>query len=224
LSHCRGRATASGIAGHGGTTRQGGRWRRTRRTCGIQLFGRGAVALLDTSCDTSIIGARLLPDGADVRPTMHTLLAANGTSVPLEGEYNVHFWVAGREFNICAVVTKSVHEFILGIDFLSENACRWDFGTGYIRMGDLWVHLHQHSTEPEHRYVFSSDECVVAPCTQVEVLVDVSRTTWQSTNCDSWVTDSLEIADGWWRRGHYLGMKISILLCGCSTLRTDHTN
>ena len=89
----------------------------------IQLFGPRAVALLDTRCDTSIIGARLLPDGADVRPTTHTLLATNGTSIPLEGEYNVHFWVAGKEFNICAVVTKSVHEFILGIDFLSENAC-----------------------------------------------------------------------------------------------------
>jgi len=162
----------------------------------IQLFGHGTVALLDTGCDTSIIGARLLPDGADVRPTTHTLLAANGTSIPLEGEYNLHFWVAGREFNTCAVVTKSVHEFILGIDFLSENACRWDFGTVYVLMGDLWVRLHQHSTEQEHQYVFSSDKCVAAPCTQVEVLVDVSRPTWRSTNCDSWVIDSLEIADG----------------------------
>jgi len=50
----------------------------------IQLFSSGAVALLDTGCDTSIIGARLLPDDADVRPTTHTLLAANGTSIPLE--------------------------------------------------------------------------------------------------------------------------------------------
>jgi len=55
----------------------------------IQLFGQ--KALLDTGCDTSIIGACLLPDGADVRPTTHTLLAANGMSIPLEGEYKVHF-------------------------------------------------------------------------------------------------------------------------------------
>jgi len=60
----------------------------------IQLFDQKAVALLDTGCDTSIIGARLLPDDADVRPTTHTLLAANGTSIPLEGKYKAHFWVA----------------------------------------------------------------------------------------------------------------------------------
>jgi len=62
----------------------------------IQLFGHKAVVLLDTGCDTSIIGAWLLPDDADVRPMTHALLAANGTYIPLEGEYKVHFWVAGR--------------------------------------------------------------------------------------------------------------------------------
>ena len=99
---------------------------------------------MDTGCDTFIIGTCLLPDDADVKRTMHILLAANGTSIPLEGEYNVHFCVAGKEFSICAVVTKSVHEFILGIDFLSENACRWDFGTRYVRIGcTLWVQLHE---------------------------------------------------------------------------------
>ena len=114
-----------------------------------------------------------------------------------EGEYKVHFWVAGKEFTICAVVIKSVHEFILGMDFLSENSCSWDFGTGYVLMGDLWVRLHQHASEQEHRYVFNSDKCVVASCTEVEeVLVDVFHPTWRDTECDSWVIDSLEIADG----------------------------
>jgi len=47
----------------------------------IQLFGRRAIAMLDTGCDTSITGE--LPMNADVQPTMHTLLAANGTPIPL---------------------------------------------------------------------------------------------------------------------------------------------
>ena len=105
----------------------------------IQLFGHGAVALMDSGAETTIIGARLLPDGVKIRPTTRTLLAANGMLVPFEGEYNVHFWVAGRKFNICAVVTKSVHEFILGIDFLSKNVSAWDFGTGHVRVRNLWV-------------------------------------------------------------------------------------
>ena len=95
----------------------------------IQLFGRRAIAMLDTGCDTSITGERMLPVNANVQPTMHAL-AANGTPIPLEGEYKVHFTFGGKEFSVYAVVTKSVHEFILGIDFLNEKACRWDFGTG----------------------------------------------------------------------------------------------
>ena len=35
----------------------------------------------------------------------------------------MHFSVAGKGFTMCAVVMKSMHEFILGIDFLTENAC-----------------------------------------------------------------------------------------------------
>jgi len=120
----------------------------------------------------------------------YTLLVTNGTPIPLEGEYKVHFWVAGIELTICAVLTKSVHEFILGVDFLSENSCRWDFWTDHVLLGDLWVRLHQHAPEQEHRYVFNGGRCIV------EVLVDVSRPTWRTTEYDLWVTDSLEIADG----------------------------
>ena len=119
----------------------------------IQLFGHRGVTLLDSGCEKSIIGARLLPDGVEVRPTTRTLLAASGTSIPLEGECDVHFKVAGRKFNICAVVTKSMHEFILGIDFLPKNVSAWDFGTGHICVRNLWVRLHRCSTKQEHRYV-----------------------------------------------------------------------
>jgi len=123
-------------------------------------------------------------------------MATNGMFITLEGEYKVHFKVADKEFTVCAVVTKSVYEFILGTDFLTDNACRCDFGTGYVKVGDLWVRLHQRSGEKEHRYVLNSDRCVVAPCTEVEVPVDVTRPTWHIKEGDFWVTDPIEIADG----------------------------
>jgi len=78
----------------------------------------------------------------------------------------------------------------------------WDW---YVLMGNLWVCLHQRASEQEHRYVFNSDKCVVAPCTQVEVLVDVSRPTWHNT--DLWVPIRSKLQTGWWWRGHYLGPK-----------------
>ena len=56
-------------------------------------------------CDTSIIGARLLAANAEVFPTSNTLLAANGSSIPLEEECKVSFQIAGKDFSIFAVVT-----------------------------------------------------------------------------------------------------------------------
>jgi len=52
---------------------------------------------------------------------MHTLRATNGTVIPLEGESKVTFYIGDKEFSVYAVVTKAVHKFILGIDFLTEN-------------------------------------------------------------------------------------------------------
>ena len=54
-----------------------------------------------------------------IQLTTSLLLAANGTHIPLLGEFKVHFEIAGKEQTVIAVVTKVVHEFIPGIDFLS---------------------------------------------------------------------------------------------------------
>jgi len=62
----------------------------------IQLYNRPTIALFDTECDTSIIGVRLLLANADVQPTSNTLLAANGSSVPLEGNVKFHSKLLGK--------------------------------------------------------------------------------------------------------------------------------
>ena len=44
----------------------------------VQLHGRGVTALLDTGCEHSIIGRKLIPN-APLEPTEKNLYAANGT-------------------------------------------------------------------------------------------------------------------------------------------------
>jgi len=67
-------------------------------------------------------------------PTAHRLIAANGSVIPLEGETKVRFKIAGKEQTVLAVVTKAVHEFILGIDFLTDEGCKWDFGAARVKL------------------------------------------------------------------------------------------
>ena len=112
----------------------------------VQLYKRKTSALLDTSCDTSIIGAQLLPLGVHVEPTLHMLRATSGSTIPLEGIAKVTFHFGTQEFTVFAVVTKAVHELILGIDFLTDN-CRWKFGAGQIQLHNEWVSVRQHETK-----------------------------------------------------------------------------
>lgn len=112
----------------------------------ITVFGRKTVALLDTGCDHSIIGSRLLPKGTQMEGSQTTLLAANGTKIPLMGRFDLKFKVAGRSFSTQVVVTEVIDEIILGIDFLTAKQCQWDFGGGRILLGNSWVRLQKRET------------------------------------------------------------------------------
>jgi len=116
---------------------------------------------------TSIIGARLLPANVHIELTANTLLAANGPAIPLEGECKIPFQVGGKEFSVYAVVTKAVQGFILGIDFLMENECQWDFRASGILLRNDWVRLRQRDTDADTRYVYVCHDCSI-PGTQVE--------------------------------------------------------
>jgi len=47
----------------------------------------------------------------------------NGTQIPLKGELKVTFKVANHKHTVSIAVTEAVDEFILGINFLSEQCC-----------------------------------------------------------------------------------------------------
>ena len=140
----------------------------------VQIFNHKTSALLDTGCDSSIIGARLLPPGVHVEPTLHTLRAANGTAIPVEGVAKVTLRIGTQEFTIHAVVTRAVHEMILGIDFLTDADADWRFREGKIKLGKEWIQLRQRDTSDDVRKVYVCDNCVVPPGVQAEVPVEIS--------------------------------------------------
>ena len=54
----------------------------------VELGKRRLYGLLDTGCELSIVGRRILPK-IPLRPTDRKLFAANGTPIPLLGEADV---------------------------------------------------------------------------------------------------------------------------------------
>jgi len=161
----------------------------------IQLLNRKMSALLDTGCDTSIVGARLLLAGTHIEPTLHTLKAANGTPIPVEGVVKVTFKIGAQEHSVHAVVTKAIHEMILGIDFLIDADVDWKFSQGRIKLGDEWIKLHTRKNSDDVRKVYVSDDCEIPPGVRVEIPVEISRPTL-CIGSDLWATDPVEIDEG----------------------------
>jgi len=72
--------------------------------------GRKVLALLDTGCDRSLIGRRVLPPGFPVTPSKGRLFAANKTEKLLHGEVEFPFHVGERQFSAVVSVTDVVDE------------------------------------------------------------------------------------------------------------------
>jgi len=83
----------------------------------------------------------------------------------------------------------------LGIDFLEENDCQWDFVRGCIVIAGREVVLVRRPNRPVVRRVYVQENVMVPPCTQVDVPVRLAWTTYErGANKTQWVFDSKELS------------------------------
>jgi len=129
----------------------------------VHWRGKQYNALLDTGCEWSVVGKRLLPSGMELSPPTSDLYAANRTKIPLVGCTTINFTVHGREYSADLAVTNSVDELILGIDWLMKNAAQWDFERGRIFLGGKWITLQQRVTADRVHRVYAMDTIRIPP-------------------------------------------------------------
>ena len=94
----------------------------------VQLGSRRVLASLDSGCEQSVVGRNLIKR-LPLVPTEEKLSTADGTDIPLLGETTIEFWVSGLPTSCRVVVTDAITELILGIEWLQQNQCVWDFGS-----------------------------------------------------------------------------------------------
>ena len=70
---------------------------------------------------------RRLVRNTPLQPTNIRIFAANGTPIPVMGTLTLRFQVDGVPTHSNFLVSDAVDEPILGIDWLQENNCQWDF-------------------------------------------------------------------------------------------------
>ena len=130
----------------------------------IKIRAQRLGALLDTGCQHSVIGRKLIPT-MKLEPTTQTLCTASGADLPLLGECVLHFRVGDYPTSVKVVVTEALTEFILGIDWLQSNKCTWDFANNRFAVkGHEAKILDKHSKKAVRRLYVDEDTDVPARC------------------------------------------------------------
>ena len=83
----------------------------------IRLQGSNRQCLLDSGCDITVIPAKFVQRDRIVETT-RTLLAANGTSIPILGSVTLKATVGRQMIEIRGLVTHHVTDIMLGVDWL----------------------------------------------------------------------------------------------------------
>jgi predicted aspartyl protease len=161
--------------------------------CG-EFNGQKITCLLDTGCDMSVIGSRLLPN-LSLEPTQHRLLAANHTAIPVVGDTTITFSVSGKQFSVRVVVSDIMEDLILGIDWLRKYRCRWDFGKNLIEIDGCAVRLHGRSQQNQLRRIYVAEDTLLPARQQQEVRVIITLPTLREIS-RNWITEPRTVESG----------------------------
>ena len=110
---------------------------------------------------------------------------------------NLRFEVAGVPVSCNFLVSDAVDEPMLGIDWLEENNCHWDFVQGKLNIAGREVSLVGRSHRPIVRRVYVQEDVLVPAWTQVSVPVRLAWTTYErGGNKSEWVLDTKQLSQG----------------------------
>jgi hypothetical protein len=159
-----------------------------------ELNGQRINCLLDTGCDMSVIGSRLLPNCL-LEPTKHRLLAANHTNIPVVGETTIILYVDGKKLSVRVVVSEIMDDLVLGIDWLRQYRCRRDFGKNLVEIDGNAFRLHGRSHQNQLRRIYIAEDTLLPSNQQQEVPVVITLPTLREIS-DNWVTEPKTVSSG----------------------------
>ena len=160
----------------------------------IRMNSRKMLALLDSGCEQSVIGRNLVKR-VSLEPTNETLSTADGTDVPLIGETTIEVSVCGFVTNCRVVVTDVITELILGIDWMPQNSCVWNFGTNSFTIDGHPGRLRCKRASRTVRRILVHDDVVVPGMHTVEVPVLVTRSSLSHENQNWGMTTKMKNSD-----------------------------
>jgi hypothetical protein len=170
---------------------------RTEVYLSAELHKGGKVLHVDITLDTgsvhSVLPAKWACDSW-LRPTGVKLVAANGTNISVCGRACVKFTVGDVKLSAEVLVSDSVDEFLLGLNWLRENSCLWNFATSTIAICGREVKLKSRRPLCNVRRVIASDNVVVEGRSSVYVPVRLAFASLH-TKRSNWIVEPRVVGD-----------------------------
>jgi len=159
-------------------TRVDGQARGTSATTGSQsdrrvylqmnVNGINMKVLLDTGSDVTLLPAFAVK-GAHIEQCSSKILAANCTSIKINGRATIDVKAGQHAFKLTGLVTDHVMEVMIGIDFLQEREAIWNFKEGKIQFDGYEHRLGSKDQQTWCRRVVLQDDCIVPPRAEANV-------------------------------------------------------
>jgi len=162
----------------------------------VTVAGRRSVCLLDSGCELSMLPRRYVQN-ADLNPTDIKMYAANGTNIPVMGSVRISFEVSGIPVSTTFLVSEAVDEPQLGLDWLIENQCIWNYGKGILCIGEASIQLHTRPRKAAVRRVYVAEEITVPAGMVEDIPVALAWTSYErGVNNTEWVLEPKQVAPG----------------------------
>jgi len=123
------------------------------------------------------------------------LYAANGTEIPVLGAVKLTFEIESHPITADLLVSEAIEELILGIDWLSDHGCMWDFGSAKLTFHGYSIPLHKRSGRICVRRIYAAEDCVLPPGTQTNIPFKATYSNLHAPRTD-WVLESRALGEG----------------------------
>ena len=100
----------------------------------LRLRSKLVPCLLDSGCEATMVPRSLLNcrQVKNMKPTTRKVYAANDTPIQVEGEIRLPLLLYKQCIWVNALVSEDIDEVMLGVDFLEQNECIWNFKAGEV--------------------------------------------------------------------------------------------
>ena len=160
----------------------------------VEIDGMKRWCLLDSGSQTTIVPSWVV-QGYPLQQSEKILTAANGSEIRIAGETTLSIVLGELTILTKCLVTDFVDEIMLGLEWLEENQCIWNFGHRTITIGDCTFSLYAHRPTWNVRRVILSEPVRMNPLSEQDVVADVVFSSLSPSVCD-WVTQASEPKKG----------------------------